>query len=196
MPHRVTRALAAVIGGTALLLSGCNSDADTDTPPAASSAAADFIEVHDLEGKSTKEIITELDKTDEDLMTQLVGSVRYDVVELTDGETAETVSLPIEDEFYLSMAPYVDKTHECYYHNLASCQGELVDQQLDVTITADDGEVLVDETVTTYQNGFVGFWLPRDIAGTISVSYDGKSVEAPFATGADDPTCVTTLQLS
>ena len=81
-----------------------------------------------------------------------------------------------EDQFYVSIAPYVDQTHECYYHNLASCQGELVGEDLDVTITSDDGEVLVDETVTTYDNGFVGFWLPRDIEGTIEVEFDGSRV--------------------
>lgn len=196
MSHRVTRALAAAVGATALLLSGCSSDSPTDAPPAVSGQAADFLEAHDLDGKSTQEIISELDQTDDDKMKQLVGSVGYDTLELTDGESGEQITLPIEDEFYLSVAPYADQTHDCYYHNLASCQGELVEQELDVTITADDGEVLVDETVTTYQNGFVGFWLPRDIDGTIKVSYDGKSVEAPFATKADSPTCVTTLQLT
>ena len=64
-----------------------------------------------------------------------------------------------------------------------------------MTITAADGEVLVDETLTTYDNGFGGFWLPRDIEGTINVEFDGKSVTAPIATGPEDPTCVTTLQL-
>ncbi|MCA1782124.1 MAG: CueP family metal-binding protein, partial [Intrasporangiaceae bacterium] len=122
-------------------------------------------------------------------------SVRYDHVLFTTEDGEKQIPLA-EDDFYLSLAPYVDQTHECYYHNLAGCQGELVGEDLDVTITAADGEVLVDETVTTYDNGFVGFWLPRDIEGTIEVSFDGRSVTAPIATGPEDPTCVTTLQLT
>ena len=31
--------------------------------------------------------------------------------------------------------------------------------------------------------------------GTITVTWDGLSTTAPIATGPDDPTCVTTLQL-
>ncbi len=87
-------------------------------------------------------------------------------------------------------------THECFYHNLASCQGELVGEDLTVRITSADGEVLADGTVTTYDNGFVGFWLPRDIEGTIEVEWEGLSATAPIATGPDDPTCITTIQLS
>ena len=127
--------------------------------------------------------------------TDLMASVRADQLVLADVEQEVMVPLA-EDRFYLSVAPYVDQTHECYYHNLASCQGELVGEDIEVTITAADGEVLVDETATTYENGFVGFWLPRDIEGTISVAWDGLTTTAPIATGPDDPTCVTTLQLS
>lgn len=193
MNHSRVNAAIGVMTAVVLSLSACSS---ADDEQAAAQPSSAVLTEHDLDGKSTEQIIEELDKGADDKTAQLVGSVRYDELQLTDQESGEELTLPMDDEFYLAIAPYVEKTHECYYHNLASCQGELVDQQLDVTITADDGEVLVDETVTTYQNGFVGFWLPRDIAGTISVSYDGKSVEAPFATGADDPTCVTTLQLS
>ena len=193
--HRLTRVAATVIGSAALALAGCSSDGSPARSESGSSQAADFLSDHDLAGKSVTEIIDELDRSAEDKSRQLVGSVRYDSLALTDGETGREVTLPIDDGFYLAVAPYVEKTHECYYHNLASCQGELVDADLQVLITAADGEVLVDETVTTYQNGFAGFWLPRDIEGTIAVTHDGKSVESPFATSADSPTCVTTLQL-
>lgn len=198
--RRARTAAGAILTGVALALSGCGSDTEdagtAATSASTSSEAADFLDERDLGGLSTKELIDELDRSSDDFAQQLVGSVRYDSLQLTDGESGEEITLPIEDDFYLSVAPYVEATHDCYYHNLASCQGELVEQDLDVTITQDDGAVLVDETVTTYPNGFVGFWLPRDIAGTITVEYDGKSVEAPFATNADSPTCVTTLQLS
>jgi hypothetical protein len=55
--------------------------------------------------------------------------------------------------------------------------------------------VLVDETRTTFENGFTGFWLPRDIEGTLRVTYDGKAGEVDFATDQDAPTCLTVVQL-
>jgi hypothetical protein len=55
-------------------------------------------------------------------------------------------------------------------------------------------KVLVDETRTTFENGFTGFWLPRNIEGTLRVTYDGKAGETDFATDQNAPTCLTTLQ--
>ena len=198
----LTRSTLAVAAVGLLVLTGCSSAQD-ESPSAAPTTAAATAESGDtaflgqfgLDGTDDpRDIVATLDRTNDDRDSGVMGSVRYDSVVFTteDGET----TVPIEDEFYLALAPYVDQTHDCYYHNLATCQGELVGEDLDVTITTDEGEVLVDETVTTYDNGFVGFWLPRDITGTIEVTHDGRSVTAPIATGPDDPTCVTTLQLT
>ena len=65
-----------------------------------------------------------------------------------------------------------------------------------MTVTDDSGEVLVDEQMATFDNGFVGMWLPRGTTGTIEMEYDGKSGVVDFGTGKDDPTCVTTLKLT
>ena len=63
-------------------------------------------------------------------------------------------------------------------------------------ITDGDGQVLVDDTVTTGTNGFTGFWLPRGIeGGTIQVTAAGLEGSVPLATTPGSPTCVTTLQL-
>ena len=189
-------------GAVALLvLAGCSGNEGDDPTVAPEQTTAfteidtSFLEPYGLADSEPRDIVTALDRTNDDRANGLAGSVRYDHVLFTTDDGEQRIPLA-EDEFYLSLAPYVEQTHECYYHNLASCQGELVGEDLDVTITSDDGEVLVDETVTTYDNGFVGFWLPRDIEGTIEVEFDGRSVTAPIATGPEDPTCVTTLQLT
>jgi hypothetical protein len=193
-----TRSSLAAAGIGLIVLTGCSSapEESAATTPVATAAATDtsFLEPFGLEEMAPRDIVTALDRTNDDRDSGVMGSVRYDSVVFTtpDGE----MTVPIEDDFYLALAPYVDQTHDCFFHNLATCQGELVGEDLDVTITTDDGEVLVDETVTTYDNGFVSFWLPRDITGTIEVTHDGRSVTAPVATGPDDPTCVTTLQLT
>lgn len=59
-----------------------------------------------------------------------------------------------------------------------------------------DGEVLVDETRETFDNGFVGFWAPRDIEGTLTIEHEGQTGAVPISTlNEDDPTCITTLRL-
>ena len=213
-----TRALTVATLSLSLALAGCSSqtaqnsssqNAATATPSAAASAPAStqgsgatagdtqaFLARNDLAGKDVKAIVSELDRTQDDKAKGLKGSVRQGELQLTDASGA-TAALPSpSDSFYLSMAPYVSQTHECFYHHLTGCQGELAGKAMKVTITDAAGKALVDEQVTTYANGFVGFWLPRDVTGTITVAYDGKTVKAPFATDGTSPTCVATLQLA
>ena len=92
-----------------------------------------------------------------------------------------------------ALEPFAD---ECYFHSLATCQGELVDEPVEVTITDADGVVLVEESATTYSNGFVGYWLPEDVEGTIEITQGDLSGNVPFSTTEGSPTCVTTLQLT
>ncbi|MFN3866542.1 MAG: hypothetical protein ACK4MD_07490 [Demequina sp.] len=42
----------------------------------------------------------------------------------------------------------------------------------------------------------VGVWLPRDIEATLRVETDAGVGQAPIATGPEDPTCITTVQLA
>lgn len=181
----MNRLLPAAIAAAALVLAGC----------ASPDPAAQFLETHGLAGLSGKEVVDQLDASDTPRPLPYVASVREDEVVLGDETTEVTLDLP-EDEFYLSIAPFVSSTHDCYYHSLATCQGELVETEADVTITAEDGSVLVSETVTTYPNGFVGFWVPRDSAGTIEVTVGDLTGSVPFTTSDGDPTCITTLQLA
>ncbi|GGG70655.1 hypothetical protein GCM10011374_39060 [Kocuria dechangensis] len=149
---------------------------------------------HGLEDASTQEVVERLDATHEDRDSGLIGSVGYDEVVLTDGGSRTVLPMP-EDEFYLAVAPWTITTHECFQHNLAGCQGELVGADLDVRITDGSGAVLVDEAVTTHANGFAGFWLPKDIAGTIEISSAAGSATSEFSTAEDSPTCLTTMRL-
>ena len=65
-----------------------------------------------------------------------------------------------------------------------------------MTITDSHGAALVDTDATTYANGFVGFWIPKDVTGTIVVTKDGKTAESPFSSDPEGATCVTTLPLA
>lgn len=205
------KSLPAIVVIGALALTGCtanqagpgspvSSTPVSSTPasaaPATSAAAVDgVLATAGLRGKDTAAVIAALETSNEDRTAGPKGSVRYDSLVLSTAD--QQVAMPIPaGKFYLSIAPYVNRTHDCYYHNLASCQGELAGKQVHVTITGADGTTLVDEDTTLHANGFSGFWLPRDITGTLTVTYDGKQATTPIGTGQDDPTCLTTLKLA
>lgn len=181
MRRRIVLTLAAA----AVLLAGCSSPAPQDA------VLADL----GLDGLDGREIVTRLDTSTEPRPLDLTASVQADEVVVGDGTTEVAVPLP-GDEFYVSVAPFVETTHDCFFHSLAGCQGELVGEPVDVTITADDGTVLVEESTTTYTNGFVGYWLPADVEGTIEIRSGDLSGSVPFGTREGDPTCITTLRLT
>ncbi len=168
--------------------------APTSTSASAATSGADLADF-DLSNASVREVIDTLDRTNQDRAGGPRGSVRQDRLILTTGGSERTMPLPA-DQTYISIAPYLTQTHECFNHNLATCQGEQVDKTFTVTITDSTGKELVKTTEKTYPNGFFGFWLPRDIRGTITVTGEGKSGSIDFGTSASDPTCLTTLQLT
>lgn len=191
----VKKLLAALIVSV-FALSACSDDAGTDpTGQAGQQSEATFEAISAMDGV---EMVDYLDRMERDARpTDLVASVRTDEVLVTDTVTGDeaVVDLP-SDQFYLSFAPYLTYTHDCFYHSLTTCTGELFNEEIDVTIVDTDGEILVDETMTMFDNGFVGVWLPADIEATLTVEYDGKTGTTEIGTGVDDPTCLTTLRLS
>ncbi|MFD1779344.1 CueP family metal-binding protein [Fredinandcohnia salidurans] len=114
---------------------------------------------------------------------------------VTDSNKEETSYELPEEEFFVSIAPFIETTHECAIHSLTGCQGELVEKEFDVYIQDEAGDVVVDETMTSFANGFIDLWLPRDKTYTVKIGYDGKTVESELSTFEGDNTCVTTMQL-
>src|SRR5690606_37552337 len=45
---------------------------------------------------------------------------------VTDQDDTETIYQLPEDEFFVSIAPFINETHPCTNHSLTGCQGELV----------------------------------------------------------------------
>lgn len=101
-----------------------------------------------------------------------------------------------KDEFFVSIAPYIDHTHPCAIHSLTGCQGEMTNQEFEITIEDIDGSEVLNKTLKSQANGFIDLWLPRDKAYRISITYDGKKAESTLSTFEGDNTCITTLQLS
>ncbi len=197
MNLRKVLVVAASAAIAATVAAGCSSTVPDDQ--AAPSGSDAILAAYDLDGLDTRAVIDRLDEMPvTDRPQTLRASVRPDEVLLTDTASGAEATLDIPDDaFYLSIAPYINGTHECFYHSLTTCKGELGGQEVHVTITDKaTGEVLVDETGPTFDNGFVGFWLPRDVEATLQVEHEGHSASADIGTGPDDPTCLTTLQLT
>ncbi|CAM3888423.1 CueP family metal-binding protein [Lederbergia lenta] len=114
---------------------------------------------------------------------------------VTDKGNETSFDLPKED-FFVSIAPFIEKTHPCAIHSLTGCQGELVEKEFDVHIQDEDGNVVVAETMTSLENGFIDLWLPRDKTYQVTFEHDGKTAESQISTFEGDNTCITTMQLT
>jgi hypothetical protein len=100
-----------------------------------------------------------------------------------------------EEEFFVSIAPYVNKTHPCTNHSLTGCQGEMVKEEFNVHIEDIEGNVIVDETMKSQKNGFIDLWLPRNRTYRAVITQGDKKVEAGLFTFEGGGTCITTMQL-
>lgn len=126
---------------------------------------------------------------------EVTASITSDELLVTDNGKKTSFDLP-EDEFFVSIAPFVETTHECAIHSLTGCQGELVEKDFDVHIQDQEGNVVMDETIASLENGFIDLWLPRDQTYQVKIEYDGKAVESEISTFGGDNTCITTMQLT
>lgn len=200
----VTALAIAMLGGCAGSTTGAvtGERAPTSTPSASPSqtVSADgqaLLAKHSFSGRSAVEIIDQLDRMPvSSRPVDLIASVRPD--QLVVSGAGAVVSLPMpEDRFYLSVAPYVETTHDCFHHSLTTCKGEMGGEDVQVRLVEEGtGSVLVGETKTVFDNGFVGLWLPKDINGTLRITHDGRTGEVPISTHDDDPTCLTALRLA
>jgi hypothetical protein len=192
--RRLTIAAAVI----ALLLGGCaatSSGRESAPIPASSASATALLARYGLSGDAVA-VVEQLEKLGgSERPRELKASVRPNELQLSDADAATSLPMP-SDRFYLSVAPYAEDTHECYFHSLTTCQGEMSMRPVHLRIVDSGGRVLVDQETTTNANGFVGTWLPRGSSGTVEITTPQGSGTQPFATGAEDPTCMTTLRLA
>lgn len=194
----LTVATAALLSG--LVLTSCADSVPESASPSSSNPVSDseFLSAHDLAGLDAAQVIERLDTMPvADRPTNLLASVQPDALVLTDDQERGT-QLPMpEDEVYVSVAPYREQTHDCYFHSLTTCIGELGNADVQVKLTNTDGKVLVNETRETFDNGFVGLWVPRGVEATLTIEHEGQTGTATITTlNEDDPTCITTLRLT
>lgn len=146
-----------------------------------------------LAGMTGKEIL--LGIADGSIEVEDFGVSVYDdeLVVIIDEERI-SVDMP-DDEFYVSVAPYIDITHECLYHSATGCRGEMKGEEFFVEFKDNEGNTIISETMTSLPNGFIDLWLPRDIEGTLTITQGELTTNKVISTFAGDPTCETTMQL-
>jgi hypothetical protein len=153
----------------------------------------DDLESVGLNGLSAKEILTGLGDNTIDVDGYGVSVYPDELVVILEDERI-SLEMP-KDEFYLSVAPYINQTHECLYHSATGCRGELKNETFYITFTTNDGEVLIDQQIDSLSNGFIDLWLPRNIEGTLTITHDGKTASKIITTDSEAPTCETTMKL-
>lgn len=98
-----------------------------------------------------------------------------------------------QDQFYLSVAPYIHNTHSCTTHYVSSCRSEMRNKSFMVKVTSAEGKVILKENITSLKSGFLDLWLPRNLEdATLLVEYEDRSVTTKISTGKGNPTCLTT----
>ncbi|MCF3942277.1 CueP family metal-binding protein [Oceanobacillus alkalisoli] len=114
---------------------------------------------------------------------------------VTDAEENQLIYDLPEDEFFVSIAPFINQTHPCDIHSLTGCQGEMVNEEFDVYIEDSNGNVIIDQTMKSEANGFIDLWVPREETYQVTITQEGKIAESEFSTFKNDNTCITTMQL-
>lgn len=144
------------------------------------------------ESREIKELVQDYSDRNITADSASITSKQLLVIEIDGNE--QVYDLP-KDEFFVSIAPYINETHPCENHSLTGCQGEMVSEQFDVYIEDAKGNVLVDDTLKTEENGFFDLWLPREQSFNIKIEHQGKAIESEFSTYENDGTCITTMKL-
>lgn len=158
-------------------------------------STADKLSEFGFEDISIEDLVLGLD-SGEIYRPNLKASITGSTLKLANQETSEEIELD-NNKFYLSFAPYINHTHPCSNHNLITCSSELVNEMFDVKIVNSKEEVIFNEIIQSMDNGFIGLWLPKNITGTLSVSYNGLSASANIETYSNSNTCLTSpLKLS
>src|SRR5690625_5779382 len=76
-------------------------------------------------------------------ITDQSASITSKQLIITDSDGREsTYELP-NDEFFVSIAPFINETHPCMDHSLTGCQGELVEEEHDIDIEDYEGKVMI-----------------------------------------------------
>lgn len=154
-----------------------------------------ILDRYNLQNMDIYELVSYFEETlneDEALNVFITGKA------LTINDHKDTIEIDLpQEQFFLSLAPYINQTHPCSNHNLITCRGELTNQNFELKIIdLNTNVIIIDQTVTSEKNGFIGVWLPKNIDVQITVTQNNLSSTTQITTNNTSNTCLTTLKLS
>jgi hypothetical protein len=114
---------------------------------------------------------------------------------VTHSDESQVIYDLLEEDFFVSIAPYVEQTHPCADHSLTGCRGEMANEEFNVFIEDTEGNVIVDRVMKSQANGFIDVWLPRDHTYRVTIESAGRAQVSEISTFESDNTCITTMQL-
>lgn len=71
----------------------------------------------------------------------------------------------------------------------------MVQKEFNVKAVDQEGNVLVNETISTLRNGFFELWLPRNRRIELQIRGLNRKAQGTIETFEDSKTCITTFQL-
>lgn len=153
-----------------------------------------LLKEYNLDGLSIEELVVHLDKNG-NKYNDIKASINGEHLIIIKNDKSYEFALP-KNKFYVSIAPYINETHPCKYHNFITCRSELKNEDFYVKVIDKNNNTIFESNVNSYYNGFSGLWLPRNMEGFIEIRYFDKSVITQISTYKDSNTCLTTpLQL-
>ncbi len=115
---------------------------------------------------------------------------------IVEKEGEETKRALPEDEFYVSIAPYYDSTHECTTHYLTKCVGELKNELFLVEVINEKGDTVLLTEATSTAKGWIDLWLPRDQTYSVTLTHGDVVKTKTISTFDDSKTCVSDFLLN
>jgi hypothetical protein len=100
-----------------------------------------------------------------------------------------------DDLFYLSVGLYAVNTHDCYYHNPATCDAEFKSKQVKYNITSLDSNYGVSGVERTTDKGWLDFYLPNSQRYQVEFEVDGLRGAGFLSTKEGAPTCISTIKV-
>lgn len=151
----------------------------------------DVFEKYGLDKSNVIELIEKLENND--FPDELSASITEEQVLIYFKEDTYEIDIP-ENVLYISFAPYLTYTHDCFRHSLTGCQGELVNKDMLIKVYSQNEELIFSRQENTGDDGFIGLFLESNQTYKIEITYENTQVMFMVQSGTSQ-TCYSELQL-
>lgn len=96
---------------------------------------------------------------------------------------------------FLSIGPYQNQTHDCYYHNPMTCKAEFQGKEVRFHVGSLDDSYDTTGVGLTTANGFLDLNLPKNRSFEVELVIDGLGGSGIVTTTEGSPTCITNIRM-